>query len=311
MKSTATPPAPAAPKAPPSQMDLQRPPMVQSALDRSHLLNTRQIAEFVAKGFLRFDELVPRELCDALMRELNDGLYQGYETEGARWDEVWPEPLAAGRIFRTPAVAGVIESLIGPHPRYDHHSPHLRTGPDIGHQGLHQDAEIDPRPGGFDIQISLFPHDVTPEMGGTLFVPGSHFRRVHESEIGRYQNIRGQEQTVCKAGTIVFWHTDLWHAGRANRTDQKRYMFKLRLNPMVRQYRLWNCDDLHDPEVLADVAKTLKAKEPWFGQQHRLEIMNRVRLWREVTGMEELDINMYWTRTGNAPHGGYRQVGSA
>mgnify|MGYP000023111525 CR=1 FL=1 len=276
--------------------------------DRRHLLTTAQMAAFVSEGFLRFDALVPAELCNALMAELNDGLYRPYETEGADWEAIWPEPLAAGRIFRMPEVHGIIESLVGPHPRYDHHCPHLRTGPDNGHQGLHQDAEFDPRPSGFDIQVSFFPHDIGPEHGGTMFVPGSHFRRVHESEIGRYQNVLGQVQTVCKAGTLVFWHADLWHAGRANRTATERYMFKLRLNPMVRQLKLWNTDDLHDPAVIAGVKKVLKRGQPWFGQQNRIETMNRVRLWRELTGDPTFDLNMYWTRTGNAPQAGYRPV---
>lgn len=214
-------------------------------------------------------------------------------------------PHRAGRLFRLPRVRGIIESLVGPHPRYDHHSPHLRTGPDIGHQHLHQDAEIDPRGSGFDTQVSLFPHDVPREMGGTLFIPGSHFRRVHESTIGRYHNVVGQVQTVCKAGTMIFWHTNLWHAGRANTTDQKRYMFKLRLNPMVRQYRLWNTDDLHDPATQQRVRQTLNRAQPWHGQECRLEKMQRVRLWREITGDQTFDLNLYWTRTGNTPQGHY------
>ncbi len=288
--------------------DLASLPTQQATLDRQHLLSTLQMAEFVSEGFLRFDQMVPADLCEALMAELRAGLYQTYETEGTDWDSVWPEPLAAGRIFRLPAVRGVIESLIGPHPRYDHHFPHLRTGPDNGHQGLHQDAEIDPRGSGFDIQISFFPHDIGPEHGGTLFLPGSHFRRVHNSELGRYQNVLGQVQTVCKAGTLVFWHTDLWHAGRANRTATERYMFKLRLNPMVRQYRLWNTDDLHDPVVRDQAAKILKRTQPWHGQQGRIEQMNRARLWREISGDQEFDTNMYWRRTDNAPQSQYTPV---
>ncbi|MEM9418418.1 MAG: phytanoyl-CoA dioxygenase family protein [Planctomycetota bacterium] len=280
-------------------------PMTQRSLGKEHLLNSLQMADFVSDGFLRFDELIPKDLCEQLMEELNAGLYGPYETEGAQWDEVWPEPLAAGKIFRLPAVRGIIESLVGPHPRYDHHCPHMRKGPDNGHQGLHQDAEIDPRSSGFDIQISLFPHDIGPDMGGTLFVPGSHFRKVHVSTIGRYQNVLGQVQTVCKAGTIVFWHTDLWHAGRANRTDSKRYMFKLRLNPMVRQLKLWNTDDLADPETMKQVVPILRRSQPWMGVENRIELMNRVKLWREITGDPTFDLNMYWTRTGNTPQQGY------
>ncbi len=94
-----------------------------------------------------------------------------------------------------------------------------------------------------------YPQDVTLDMGGTLSVPGSHLRRTNESDTGRYQNLRGQTRLTCPAGTVVFLHHGIWHGGRRNDSDIVRYMFKIRFNPTVRQLRLWNTDDLHDPEV--------------------------------------------------------------
>ena len=44
---------------------------------------------------------------------------------------------------------------------------------------------------------------------------------------------------VCRAGTLAVVHHGIWHCGRQNRTDRVRYMFKIRLNPTVRQLRLW------------------------------------------------------------------------
>ena len=43
-------------------------------VDRHYLLTSRQMATFVAAGFLRFDALVPDELNHAAMRELEQGL---------------------------------------------------------------------------------------------------------------------------------------------------------------------------------------------------------------------------------------------
>lgn len=63
-------------------------------------------------------------------------------------------------------------------------------------------------------------------MGKTLIVPGSQFHRVHEMEIGVYQNIVGMEQVSCNAGTVIVWHTNLWHSGRRNDSEKERYMFK-------------------------------------------------------------------------------------
>jgi hypothetical protein len=134
---------------------------------------------------------------------------------------------------------------------------------------------------------------------GTLFVPGSHFRRVHESSIKRYQNIVGQVQCVCKAGTIVVWHHNLWHSGRSNHTQADRFMFKLRLNPTVRQQLLWNTDDLHDESIPKIIGKSHK----WQGMNTRVEEMNRIRLWRSLTNQSNFDLpGWFLTRIQNSPN---------
>ena len=43
-------------------------------LDKNYLLNTNQMAQFVADGFLRFDDIVPRELCETSHKYIDDGL---------------------------------------------------------------------------------------------------------------------------------------------------------------------------------------------------------------------------------------------
>ena len=181
-------------------------------------------------------------------------------------------------------MAAIIHSLVGPDPRYDHHAAHLTPAHTRKGANLHQDAEYDVRRNHFDIQISFFPEDTPAESGGTLFLPGSQFRRVYESTTRRYQDVLGQVQAICDAGTMFFWHTNVWHAARSNQTDRDRYMFKLRLNPTVRQQRLWNTADLDDPDTRTDIGKTLGGHIPWHGQRHRIEVMNRIRLWRYLAG---------------------------
>ena len=137
-------------------------------------------------------------------------------------------------------------------------------------------------------------------MGGTLILPGSQYRRINEMDIARYQNFVGQIQTVCKAGTLLIVHHGIWHCGRQNKSNQKRYMFKVRLNPTVRQLRLWNTDDLTDDvtkpqqifggsQKVNDVQGILDTREPWFENgDGRLEIINRIKQWRFLTGDEQL-----------------------
>ena len=46
-------------------------------VDKQYLLNTKQMAQFVADGFLRFDELVPDEINRAACAEMEAGVPRG------------------------------------------------------------------------------------------------------------------------------------------------------------------------------------------------------------------------------------------
>jgi hypothetical protein len=134
-------------------------------------------------------------------------------------------------------------------------------------------------------------------MGGTMFLPGSHLRRVHETFIGRYQNFVGQVPMACAAGTLVVGHHGIWHCAQPNHTDRMRYMFKLRLNPTVRQMRLWNTEDLDSPEI----SGILFRNHHWYGSEDRLEYAQRIKFWRFLTGNERFDANYWLTRIENTP----------
>lgn len=256
-------------------------------------LSTQQMAEFVASGMLRFDAVLPEALCLRGQSELASGRWRGdvYLESGTLLNDLWPDS-AFGDALRHPVISGAIQSLVGPNPRFDHRAAHLVPAAGSHGANLHQDAEVDRRQHSFDIQLSMFIQDVPPEMGGTMFIPGSHFRRVRIHNTSRYHHIVGQAPTACRMGTVVIWHHNLWHAARSNHTDQDRYMFKVRLNPRVRQQRLWNTDDIDDPAVAAILLRT----EPWMGSEYRAEIINRLRLWRALTGNPTFDANSWLTR---------------
>ena len=288
--------------------------------DRKDLLDSSQVALFVARGFLRFDALVPDEINRPFIAEAEAGTLPVVPA-GTPLADAYPEGSLAD-LVRLPAVEGIIESLVGPGSTFDHHFLH-RAIPEAtlrerGHtpasQHTHQDSTIDPRLN-FDLQILYFPHEVTENMGGTRFVPGSHFRKVSESAIARYQNVLGQKHVVCPAGTLQAMHHGIWHGGGLNRSDRVRLMFKIRLQPSVRQCRLWNTDDLPedhfeqrpifflrerpDPDHIHSI---LCRGERWFeADTGRLEYMNRIRLWRFLLGDDEFDADYWLTRVENAP----------
>lgn len=279
-------------------------------VDKQYLLSSKQMAEFVARGFLRFDELIPDEINRDVMRGIDQQIIKGHRSRTPLSECYHGTPIR--QLLDLPQIQGLIQSLVGEDPLFDHDAIHVREPNEGKAQGLHADSIIDCRTH-FDIQLMYFPHDVPLEMGGTLLLPGSHFRRVNESDVAAYQNMRGQIPMVCKAGSVLALHHGIWHCGRQNKTNRRRYMFKLRLNPVVRQMRLWNDDDLDDDYRQAqaihsafpmgdDVQGILARREPWFeAASGRLEIVNRIKLWRFLTGDEEFDVHYWLGRLENMP----------
>ena len=302
------------------------------------LLTSMQMAQFVANGYLRLDSVVPDEINAQFLADIGHvdesripGIREYYREimnasaiprvgAGTPLSEAYAPDSAIARMLALPSVKGAIMSLVGRSPAFDHHFLHV-TFPERYYQAIgqtpasqhtHQDSTIDPRQA-FDVQIMYFPHAVTADMGGTRFVPGSHLRVVSESAIGRYQNIRGQQHMVCEAGTLLFVHMGIWHGGGLNRSERLRYMFKIRICPTERQCRLWDTRDLPndmarqraifwtDPQDSGPTLQNaLMQSQPWYeADTGRLELMNRIRMWRYVTGDETLDVDYWLTRVEN------------
>ncbi|MET8945236.1 phytanoyl-CoA dioxygenase family protein [Streptomyces sp. NPDC004542] len=260
------------------------------------LLTSVQVARFVAHGFLRLDGIVPAGMNEEALGFFAAGLPAvPYGTPVPR---AFPDSSFSRRLVELAQVKGALQSLVGPDPTVDHHFVHTREPREGSAQPLHADALIDLRTDAFDVQLMYYPQEVTADMGGTLIVPGSHLRRTNESDTGRYQNLRGQTRLTCPAGTVVLLHHGIWHGGRRNDSDTVRHMYKIRFNPTVPQVRLWDTADLDDPAVREELSRTFPWYEPATG---RLEIHNRIGLWRSLTGDDTFDIDHWATRIGNRP----------
>lgn len=57
-------------------------------------------------------------------------------------------------------------------------------------------------------------------------------------------------------------------------------MFKVRLQPRARQFRTWDLSDLDSPEI----GPILSHTEPWHGVDGRMETLQRLALWRALSG---------------------------
>ena len=255
-----------------------------------HLISSQDMAQFTASGYLKYEDIVPKDLCKACRKEMENN--KGYLAVGMPFEETWPKGTALGEAFRLPKVKGLIQSLVGPDPLYDHHAAHLVKAHTTRGPDMHQDSVIDFRQNYFDIQLSFFPVDTTDEMGGTFLVPGSHFRNVRTGEIRGYQHITGKVWATCPAGTIYVWNTRVWHGARSNYTDQDRYMYKLRLNPTKPQIRNFDTSDIDDPEI----GRILSTHHGWEGHEHRYELMKRIELWRYVSDQPDYDVGERFLR---------------
>ena len=128
-----------------------------------HLISSKEMAQFVSAGYLKFEEMVPKDLSDACLEDMKN--HRGYLEVGTPFEETWPTGSPLGDVFRLPQVKGLIHSLVGPNPLYDHHAVHLLRANKMTGPNMHQDSVIDFRENYFDIQLSFF-HTTRPTRWG-------------------------------------------------------------------------------------------------------------------------------------------------
>ena len=283
------------------------------------LLQTLDVARFVTDGYLRFDGIVPPQINAAAIEHLEQLAARdkgtpmlGIPASGSPLHEIFPDGGGLRQVLEVPEVAGAIHSLLGDGAIFDHFAIHHNPAESTRWQHLHCDAVIDSNNPAFDIQVFYIPHEVAPGSGGTRFVPGTHIRRVHETSIARYQHISGEEFFTGKAGTVFIAHHGLWHAGQANPSDTDRWMAKFRLNPTQPQVRQWDDSDYDSvtppatdhvfatTEPGETVANVLRRRQPWsFSGDFLLDLMEKTRLWRYLSGDPRFDVDWYHTRIEN------------
>ena len=118
-----------------------------------HRLTTLEMAQFVTDGYLRFDALIPYDLNRRLRKELTQlarrkaGMESTFEAAlpqtGTPLPECYPDGDAIREFLDLPSVAGIIKSLVGTDPVFDHDWVHYLRGNTQHEQHLHVDAVID------------------------------------------------------------------------------------------------------------------------------------------------------------------------
>jgi len=87
-----------------------------------------------------FDALVPGDLNQAAMREMETGIRGA--PAGTPLAQAYPATSTIGRILDLPEIQGIITSLVGPGPLFDHHAIHVRQAEEEKAQALHSETAL-------------------------------------------------------------------------------------------------------------------------------------------------------------------------
>ena len=219
-----------------------------------HLLSDAEVARFIVNGY----HIVQLDLPEGLNEDIVSQLESLENNPGDAITETVPK---LRRIVEHPAVQGVLLSLLGHDFEVaEHRHWHCRQQ-GMGSLVWHQDSTNN-RNMTINRFLGLYyPHDITPDMGPTVILPGSQFRNAPTDRMQNYTNIRGQLPLVVKAGTVAFTHYDIWHSAAPNRSERNRHMVKFLFNRTRDNERpTWN----HDPTSLdqpTDWTRRLEAED--------------------------------------------------
>ena len=193
--------------------------------NHDHTLDHSARAGFVADGCLTVRTTLPADFHSDLYGRIEEV----FEKEGNPGNNLLPRLPEIRRVFDDPAVAGALESLLGPgYVMNPHRHCHLNPPGSPG-QSWHKDCYV------FDHNLRhprfrwvlafYYPQDVTADMGPTGVMPGQQWYRTISDPDPR-KAIEREEPLLGEAGTVAIVHFDSWHRAIANRSGRKRYMLK-------------------------------------------------------------------------------------
>jgi len=252
--------------------------LADQPVEREYLLDDDAVLEFVARGYLQIDT----QTSPALLAEIDSKLSSLTNNPGDGVLDAVPE---IREIYAHPAVRGALVSLLGDDMQmHTHRHCHTRKPQPFSHL-WHTDCEPNDR-GRTELRVLLamcYPHDVDLSMGPTVIVPGTHLRSAPNPMFATYGNIRGQMPVICKAGTVTFTHTNIWHGVGPNRSPRDRHMLKFLFrrtsDPTSPSWR-------HTPESADERADKLLREQttPQCAADARGLLALRTKMWNYLRG---------------------------
>src|ERR1044071_6361411 len=142
--------------------------------EKNFLLNDDEIARFIVQGYLIIEGTLPLSFHQHLEAEA-EKRFQKCNTRMAA-AEVFATTEDLRRVYDDPKIKGALESLLGPNYSMNDHRPCHIMFPGTEWQPWHQDGVNMRHHQVRRLLAMYYPHDVTPDLGPTVVMPGTHFR---------------------------------------------------------------------------------------------------------------------------------------
>lgn len=247
--------------------------------EKRYLLDDEAMKQFIVKGYVLVETDFPAEFHEGVYRRIEEV----FRTEGNPGNAIYERVPDLAKVYEHPAVRGALVSLLGPdmlmHPhRHCHANPPGSKG-----QKWHQDDVNRRHHQIWRVLAMYYPQEVTPEMGPTLILPGTHFRNAPTARMATYGTFKDQVAFTVKVGTVAITHYDIWHRAAPNRSDRTRYMLKFLFDRTREPDRpSWRADPAKRDEVMMDFIRNwLPTDNQSDAYKHRVIWMN---VWQWLHG---------------------------
>ena len=169
-------------------------------------MTDEDVVWFCRNGYWILEGVVPDDINQRSMDYLSS--HAGHQSEPT---EILEEDWFMDHVILNPKAAGAVRSLLGNNftvPVLMSNHRGMRPAPP---QDWHRDGGSRYGPEVNYLQVFYYPQDVTPEMGPTEVLPGSHFLYQREKHMAHYGSIKGGVLTAAPAGSIFLTSYNIWH----------------------------------------------------------------------------------------------------
>ncbi len=244
------------------------------------LLTDSEVVSFIIRGYLVLHTDLPPAFHNSVYDEIAALLAGRPDNPGDAILDLVP---ALHQVWSHPRVHGALISLLGADYSMNTHRHCHVSPPGMRSQSWHQDGVNQRHAQLRTILAFYYPQDVTPDLGPTVVLPGTHFRNAASDQMATYANLRDQVLLTGPAGTVVLAHYDIWHAGTRNEGARTRYgckfLFDRTSEPVAPSWQ-------HDPERAAAESSRLIFEKACICSQsdHYKERELRAQMWDHMLG---------------------------